>query len=288
MSDSVSVVVVGVDGSAESAAAARWAASDALRRRVPLRLVHVVPEGSGLPHPEAAAERLPDFAVALRAEIAHALPQLDVSCGVVPGHPWSTLVAAGERAGLLVLGSTGPGVVTGRLLGSVALRAAGEARCPVVLVPVGAAGPDGGSGGVVVGLRGDRQSDAVLEFAFEEAARRGVPLRALEGRVEPDAPLRTDAPVGPEEIRRSLVESRTVRLRDALVHWRGKFPEVRTEAEVSGRGAARTLLEASRSADLLVLGRRAPAHPTAAPKPGPVAHAVVHHAHGPVAVVPHA
>ncbi|WP_030245396.1 universal stress protein [Streptomyces sp. NRRL S-350] len=282
-------VVVGVDGSAESAAAARWAAFDAHRRRVALRLVCVVPpEGGDLPHPEAAGHRRPDFATALLASIANALPRLCVSCEVVPGNPWSALAAAGGQEGLLVLGSRGPGAVAGRLLGSVALRAAGEARCPVVLVPEGAAGPKTGLGEVVVGLRGDgRPSDAVLGFAFEEAARRGAVLRALEGRVEPHGPLRTEAPIGPEEIRRSLVESETVRLRDALAPWREKFPEVRTVAEVSGWGAARTLVEASHSAALVVVGRPAPAHPLAAPKLGHVAHAVIHHAHGPVAVVPH-
>ncbi|MFJ8441286.1 universal stress protein [Kitasatospora griseola] len=284
MSDSV---VAGVDGSAESTAAAHWAAAEAHRRRVPLRLVHVVPPEDGdLPHREPAGSRRPDSAAALRAEIAHALPHLDVSCDLVPGHPWSALTAAGETAGLLVLGSSGPGGVTGRLLGSVALRAAAEARCPVVLVPADA-GPATATGEVVVGLRGDRPSDAVLAFAFEEAARRGAVLRALEGRTEPDGPLHTDGPVTPEQLRWSLVESRTVRLQDALAHWRGKFPEVRTAAEVSGRSASRTLLDASRGAALVVLGRRAPAHPLAAPKLGHVVHAVIHRAHGPVAVVPY-
>ncbi|MFD5463929.1 universal stress protein [Kitasatospora sp. NPDC127059] len=281
-------VVAGVDGSAESTAAARWAAYDAHRRGVALRLVCVLPpEGGDLPPLEAGGDRLPECVTELRAQLAHALPLLEVACEPIPGSAWSALAAAGERGGLLVLGSSGPGGVTGRLLGSVALRAAAEARCPVVLVPVGAADPEAGPGEVVVGLRGGRQSDAVIGFAFEEASRRGAVLRALEGRVEPYGPLRTGAPIGPDEIRRSLVEAETVHLRDALAHWRDKFPEVRTSAEVSGWSASRTLVEASRSAALVVVGRRAPARPTGVPKLGHVAHAVIHRAHGPVAVVPH-
>ncbi|WP_198520703.1 universal stress protein [Kitasatospora sp. CB02891] len=280
-------VVAGVDGSAESAAAARWAAADALRRGVALRLVTVVsPSGSAFGHREPAGHRLPEFATTLRAELVHALPGLDVSCEAIPGEPWSVLAAAGEKQWLLVLGSRGSGRLAGRLLGSVALRTAAEARCPVVLVPEGAADPDG-SGEVVVGASGERPSGAVLGFAFEEAARRGAVLRALEGGAEPHGPLRTDAPIGPAEVRRSLVEARTVRLQDALAPWQEKFPEVRTVAEVTGWGASRALLEASRGAALVVLGRRAPAHPLAAPHLGHLAHAVVHHAHGPVAVVPH-
>ncbi|MEU9044779.1 MULTISPECIES: universal stress protein [unclassified Kitasatospora] len=281
-------VVVGVDGSVESTAAAQWAAYDAYRRRAALRLVWVAPPQDGdLPYGGAAGCGLPDFATALQARIAQALPQLDISCELIPGTPWSALAAAGERDGLVVLGSRGPGGVTGRLLGSVALRVATEARCPVVLVPAGADGPAKGPGQVVVGVEGSRPSDAVLGFAFEETARRGAVLRALEGRVEPHGPYRTEAPVGQDDIRRSLVESETLRLQDALARWREKFPEVRTVAEVSGWGAARTLVEASRSAAVVVLGRRAAAHPTAAPRLGPVAHAVIHRAHGPVAIVPH-
>lgn len=281
-------VVAGVDGSAESNAAARWAAYDAHRRGVALRLVCVTPpRGGDLPPREAGGDRLPDRVTELRAQIAHALPRLEVVCELVPGNAWSALAAAGERGGLLVLGSSGPGGLTGRLLGSVALHAAAQARCPVVLVPADAAGPESGTGEVVVGLRGGPQPDAVLGFAFEEAFRRGAVLRALEGRVEPYGPLRTEAPIGPDEIRRSLAEAETVHLQDALAHWREKFPEVRTSAEVSGWDASRTLVEASRSAALVVLGRRASGHLMGVPKLGHVAHAVIHRAHGPVAVVPH-
>ncbi|MEU9044771.1 MULTISPECIES: universal stress protein [unclassified Kitasatospora] len=47
------------------------------------------------------------------------------------------------------------------------------------------------------------------------------------------------------------------------------------------------LAQASRTAALVVVGRRAPAHPLAAPKLGQVAHSVLHSAQCPVAVVPH-
>ncbi|WP_326847316.1 universal stress protein [Streptomyces kaniharaensis] len=46
-------------------------------------------------------------------------------------------------------------------------------------------------------------------------------------------------------------------------------------------------MEASRSASLVVVGRRIPAGRLAVPGLGAVAHAVVHHSHAPVAVVPH-
>ncbi|WP_408997247.1 universal stress protein [Streptomyces europaeiscabiei] len=55
-------VVVGLDGSSESLAAADWAAREALRRGLPLRLVHawpggMTPAGSGLPELDAPRHR---------------------------------------------------------------------------------------------------------------------------------------------------------------------------------------------------------------------------------------
>ncbi|MFD8597866.1 universal stress protein [Kitasatospora sp. NPDC059646] len=279
-------VVAGVDGSEESAAAARWAAADALRRGVALRLVHVAPPSGGALGQHGPAGRQPGPVAALRDELALAMPELDVTWETVPGEPWSVLSAVGEKQGLLVLGTGGAGRVAGRLLGSVALRTAAEARCPVVLVPEGATAPDG-PGEVVVGVRAERPSGAVLRFAFEDAARRGAVLRALEGGAEPHGPLRTDAPLEPQEIRRALVEAETVRLQDALAPWQQQFSAVRTVAEATGWGASRALLEASQRAALVVLGRRAPARPMAAPHLGHLAHTVLHHARGPVAVVPH-
>ncbi len=136
-------------------------------------------------------------------------------------------------------------------------------------------------------MRAERPSGAVLRFAFAEAARRGAVLRALEGGAEPHGTLRTDAPIEPQEIRRALVEAETVRLQDALARWQETYPAVRTVAEATGWGASRALLEASQRAALVVLGRRAPGLPMAAPHLGHLAHAVLHHARGPVAVVPH-
>ncbi|MEV4195845.1 universal stress protein, partial [Streptomyces toxytricini] len=50
--------------------------------------------------------------------------------------------------------------------------------------------------------------------------------------------------------------------------------------------AAGGLVEASRSAALVVVGRHHPRRSVRGLAVGSVAHAVLHHAHGPVAVVP--
>ncbi|MFI6847765.1 universal stress protein [Kitasatospora sp. NBC_00085] len=280
-------VVVGVDGSTQSAAAAEWAAYQAHRSGRALRMIHAGGAEPALEtEPVNPAQPLPRPVLELRDHLSDVLPGLEISCEHVPGHPAYALVAAGDREGLLVLGSRGLGGLTGLLVGSVALRAAAHAARPVVLVR---AGTDGGGvrSDVVVGVDSARPSAEVLAFAFEQATERGGKLRALESRNLPTGGYVTAAPIDPSEITSALSAAALVRLQDALAPWRKKFPEVRVEAEVTGWPAGRALVEASRSASLVVVGRRTPRIRRAVPGLGAVAHAVLHHTHSPVAVVPH-
>ncbi|MCG6494278.1 universal stress protein [Kitasatospora sp. A2-31] len=294
-------VVVGIDGSARSATAAAWAAREALRRGIGLRMVHVAgTEVDALERDLGGGSGVPEPVAVIRDRIAAASPGLDVSCEIRPGSPADDLAAVGRRAELLVLGSRGLGGFAGLLVGSVGLRTAARAGCPVVLVPAGAAGLGGaegsgaaeGSGGapgeVVVGVEGDRPCDAVLDFAFRHAADTGAVLRAVECRhPSHGGPYTTEAPVGQRDIGDSLAAAEQLRLQDALDRWRGKYPQVRTEAELHAGSPAGALVAASRSASLLVLGRRTPKHTLGAPRLGAVTQSVLHHAHGPVAIVPH-
>ncbi|MFI8458034.1 universal stress protein [Kitasatospora sp. NPDC085464] len=302
-------VVVGIDGSEQSTAAAAWAAAEADRSGRALRMIHVGGAEDGRPlRPAGADDGLPPELLAVRDRLTADLPGLDLSCERIPGSPAHALAAAGARGGLIVLGSRGLGGFTGLLVGSVGLRVAADALCPVVLVRAGtgtgagadreadgeadaaadAAGDVAGDvvGDVVVGVQGDRACAEVLAFAFEQAARRGVTLRVLESRSLPAGPYVTQAPVDQREIRDSLAEAELVRLRDALARWRDKFPRVRVEAEVTARHAGGALVDASRGASLVVLGRRTPAHQAGVSRLGSVAHAVLHHALCPVAIVP--
>ncbi|MFF3110934.1 universal stress protein [Kitasatospora sp. NPDC057904] len=258
-------VVAGVDGSAPSEAAARWAAYDAYRRGVRLRLIAVIRDTRAFG--EDAPQGMPAFVPVLRDRLTDLLPELEITCEAVPGTPWSVLASAGRRRGLLVLGSRGPGRLAGPLAGSVALRTAAEAHCPVVLVRPGAEDAEAGQGPIVVGVEADRPCGAVLDFAFAEAARCGAGLRVLAGGSEG-----------------ALAQES--RLADALARGRDRYPDVLTTTEVFGRPAVSRLVEASRTAALVVLGRRSPRLAFAALRLGPVAHGVIHHAHGPVAILP--
>ncbi|MFJ9811056.1 universal stress protein [Streptomyces sp. NPDC101158] len=309
-------VTVGVDGSEESLAAARWAAREAVLREVPLRLLHVSawPDAPEVPagHAGAIAER--DEAllreVAERAEKDHR--GLEVRAERVRGRAAETLTAAANEADLLVLGSRGLGALAGFVAGSVSLAVVGAARQPVVLVRAkapGALGSDGivgsggsggsagsdrsdrsggsggnvGSGGIVMGVDIYHPCEPLLGFAFTEAARRGLPLRLLHSWTLPASygyASLVDPGAG-EELGDRLVGG----LDDLMEPWRKRYPEVGATAETVVGSAAYRMVEASRDAELVLVGRRRP-HLPLGPHLGHVAHAVVHHSPAPVAVIP--
>ncbi|MEV0067934.1 MULTISPECIES: universal stress protein [unclassified Amycolatopsis] len=136
-------IVVGVDGSAGSAAALRWALSEAHtsgRRVVALRAWTFDPT-SDL---ESAATQSPqDIEARYRGQLEQAVA--DALAGVEPvpvraetvdGAPGPALVRTSQNAAMLVVGSHGHGRLLRLLVGSVSAYCLKESRCPVVVVPV--------------------------------------------------------------------------------------------------------------------------------------------------------
>src|SRR3954453_11155595 len=128
--------VVGVDGSAGSAAALRWAADEAWRRQVGLRIVSAWQEAgrgcltcAGDPAREAAAR--------FRDARAHDLVRPDyshhIACVTAHGRPGEVLVSEAGQAGLLVLGAAPDNVA--QVLGPTGRFCLRRGRGPVVLVP---------------------------------------------------------------------------------------------------------------------------------------------------------
>lgn len=136
-------VVAGVDGSAESLAAAEWAAREAERRGRPLRLVHAwnrhPRQGEG--EPANAAQRSLGRRVLREAEdrVRAAVHDVRLRDEQVEGPTTEALLGEVERAEPLVLGSRGLSGFAGYLVGSVALGVVAKATRPVVLVRAGEA-----------------------------------------------------------------------------------------------------------------------------------------------------
>jgi nucleotide-binding universal stress UspA family protein len=130
-------IVVGVDGSAHSGAALRWALREAERHsgEVTALFSWQVPFLSfpGAFAREDLEKASKDFLVETVREIAPA-PAVPLRTVVAEGDPTESLVIASKEAELLVLGIRGRSPFAGLLLGSVSQGAAANAACPVVLV----------------------------------------------------------------------------------------------------------------------------------------------------------
>jgi nucleotide-binding universal stress UspA family protein len=132
-------VLVGVDGSAPSRAALRWALDQAKSTgsRVRAVIAWEVPMHTG--RAMIGYEDLGAAAGTLLSEsVQEALdvdaPEVEVIETVLPGHPAQVLIDASAGAALLVVGSRGHGGFAGTLLGSVSQLCAQHAHCPVVVV----------------------------------------------------------------------------------------------------------------------------------------------------------
>jgi nucleotide-binding universal stress UspA family protein len=133
-------VVVGIDGSARSLTALRWAAAEAKVRDAPLDVVHVwqlpvMATASWVP----VVPDLSDVRKWAEEVLADALRDPALEGVQATGHlgqdgPARVLLARAQGAGLVVVGSRGHGAVAGWLLGSVSRQLIHHAPCPVVVV----------------------------------------------------------------------------------------------------------------------------------------------------------
>jgi nucleotide-binding universal stress UspA family protein len=296
----VSPVVAGVDGSAESLAAAAWAAREAERRDRPLHLVHA---WNWHPRQEeianAAQRHLARRALRQAEEHVRAeCPDVRITDEQMEGPAVAALLKATDQADVMVLGSRGLSGFTGFLVGSVALGVVAKATRPVVLVRAdeqaadehlpaadASASTDTGYRDVVLAVDLDEACDEVIEFAFEAARLRGARLRAVHA-------WHAAGPVGLGSGDIGLVQDTWQGeewlgfLQAVLQVWHDKYPDVEVLATVVEDKPTTALVRASTGASLLVVGHRLAERPVG-PRTGPVTHAAIHHVGCPVAVVPH-
>ncbi|MFE9097299.1 universal stress protein [Streptomyces sp. NPDC007264] len=284
-------ITVGVDGSQESVAAAAWAGREAVRRGLPLRIVHAWQWQSYDVPLDADRETQGQWAREVVREAERTLtdrhPELTVTAEALQAPPVETLVAEAAGAELMVLGSRGHGAVVGFLLGSVGQQVIAESVRPVVLVrsddrpATEVAGRE-----IVVGQHGEPDDSApALGFAFATAAARGAAVRVVRAwslppvfAYSPASLKLLDEAGGLEPYERKALDA-------ALRPWRERYPDVRVSEHVEMGSAAQVLLSVAGDAQLVVVGRRAHRSAVGA-RIGSVVHALVHHAPCPVAVVP--
>jgi len=251
-------VVVGVDGSGSALDAVRWAAEEAARRDIRLRLVHAFELPVGYPPGFVDAKALYD-ALAAQAkeslEQARALAEetapglsvevVDVQAGAVPA-----LVAESDGAAVLALGSRGLGGFTGLVVGSTAVALVARSRCPVVVVR----GP-GQDGPVVVGVDGTPTSEGAIAFAMAEASARGAELIAVYTWSDVLLELAFTGERDALDVSR-IAEEGWELLAQRMAGWQEQYPDVRIVREVVRERASKALLRYSETARMVVVGSR--------------------------------
>ena len=287
-------IVVGVDGSEQSAEALRWASRAAALRDAPLTAVlawgfldqHHTIVGDPF-DPEYGSK---DAEAALDAYVVAALGPDDaarVERKVVCDLAAAALLGAAETADLLVVGARGLGGFRGLLLGSVSQHCVHHATCPVAIIRgAHAARPDAdvGTPRVVVGIDGSTGARQALRWAIAEARFRGAVLDVVHAWHPPYLGGHPYAVPVPDP---DLYEgaARQV-LHDALAaeDVTGLSRPVEEILTLAG-SAASALLEASKGADLIVVGSRGLGG-FGELLLGSVSHQVAHHATCPVVIVP--
>ncbi|GGO54701.1 universal stress protein [Streptomyces daqingensis] len=290
-------VTVGVDGSPSSIKAVEQGAEEARLRGATLRLLHAYTHPYVLPPAPLSATALPfgpagealremgeRYVTEAEERARAAAPQIDVSTEVVQGEVLSVLVDASETSSLMVVGRRGLGGFASLLLGSAGLHLSAHAHCPVMALR----GTPKPSGDIVLGVDGSPAAQLATEFAFHEASLRGARLAATHVFSEWSVPLSPPEDESMPYARRpgSLREDEERLLSEALAGRPEKYPDVTVEHRCV-RGATREkLIEASDSAQLLVVGARGRGGFSGLLL-GSVSQAALHHARCPVVVARH-
>jgi nucleotide-binding universal stress UspA family protein len=244
----VAPVVVGVDGSDLACSALDLAADEAEARHAALVLVHA---GGG--------ERVRDPALAQAVDRVHARhPGVAVSAQRTQGRAVDALTGSAIGAGLVAVGHRGHSGRGGTTAGSVALGLVGRTAAPLLVYRPYDREVDHPRC-VILGIVADTEPDATVEFAFDQAARRGAPLQAIFVRTQPDGDPETQE----------------------LERWSRQYPDVEVHIGLRyGLDAAIALTAASHAAQLVVVSGGPDANHRSTVR------ALVHRAGCPVAIIP--
>lgn len=254
-------IMVAVDGSAESDAAVRWAAREALLREADVTLVHVVapvvvtwPVGylraSYAEWQEENAQNAIEQAQKIfQAEVGNEKPPA-VKAQVLHDYVAPGLVAASRDAEMIVAGSRGLGAISGTLLGSISRTLLHHARCPVAIIHTNEADATRRAGPVLVGIDGSPTSEAATALAFDEASRRHVALVALHAWSDVGI-----TPVLGMDWHEYEDQGHEV-LAERLAGWQEQYPDVHIQRRIVCDRPARWLVDESEQAQLVVVGSR--------------------------------
>ncbi|WP_425860857.1 universal stress protein [Arthrobacter sp. TWP1-1] len=247
--------MVGVDGSPASRAAIEWAARRAQLQKLPLLLVHAVPEYSVSPESIEYQSLRASLVGMLDSEaksVRGFAPDVEVRSSLHYGEPSQVLAELSARSSMVAVGTdrTADGHSGG--FGTLNFQLAMIGRCPVAVIPTR---QSPANAGVVVGIDGSPESIAAAYFAAAEAARTRQELTVICVSHSPArwAHPSTDGSERTQQIGRQgrmILEAVVAAVRARHIHLTvfDRFEQHDVPARV--------LIEAGKGAAMLVVGNR--------------------------------
>lgn len=248
-------IVVGVDASGSSDEAIEWAAAEAALRGAPLVLAHAVaPPSSDWAAQDVTQERMWAAAERLlqakRDDVYDVHPELEVHIELTTAARNEALLTQAEGAALVVVGSHARNLLGRMFLGSTSHFMVTHSPGPIAVVR---ARPTDPHAPVVVGVDIDESAGTALEYAFERALERHVPLVAVHSWMA-DVPMGYGMFVVDGAILTELRLAAEHRLTEALKAPSAAHPDVVVKATVVQSDPASALVDAAADAQLLVVG----------------------------------
>jgi nucleotide-binding universal stress UspA family protein len=255
-------VIAAVDGSAASTAAVAWAARDAVTRRVPLTLVHVLPAAPTprwpdppVPHDVLREERerhgaqIIDEATTVAKQATLDDP-VTVEHRVLPGNALRVLLDLSNDAAVVAVGGHASGAAKRPMWGSIPSGLIRHAHCPVALLDDEVPSTvDPARAPVLLGIAARFEIGAVdIGFAFDEATLRGVGVVALHC-CDDHRPHQV-----PTIERGEHLEEGKAPLTERLIGWERAYPHVALERRLVHGDPVYQLWKASEEAQLVVIG----------------------------------
>jgi nucleotide-binding universal stress UspA family protein len=259
-------ILVGVDGSTASLTAVRYAALEADRCGVALRVLHVVPplalgtvpqevDPVVLAEIDTRLRRRRDRVLGSALGLARAVLADDrITTQLVDGGRVATLLSAAEHARMVIVGAPWHPWIDRLITGSVVGEVAARATVPVVAVPEAwNAEEDHGRIVVAVKFLEDPSAEDLVRRAIGIAAERKGRLTVLHAWEFPVAYDNMIATTFEEQAWHRLKRGSLAELASLT---RGPHGEVPIDFQVVHGQGARAIVDASTTADLMVITRR--------------------------------
>lgn len=248
-------IIVGINDSAGSATALKWALLRAERDRLPVIAVHAIDDRWMSPdfqYHELIRESAMDLLRKAQSSAAEQAPGVKVDIQLRHGSPGEALREASREAALVVVGEHDRHWLDGGPLTDRALQVVVASDSPVAVIPPE---PVPAGFGVVVGVDGSEESLQAVALAAAEADRVGDDLTAVFAF---RAPARwVEATIPSSALAELIIQEDKVVLAESVAGLTEKYPDLvvhqRLETDTE---PAMALVDAAQSARLLVIGSR--------------------------------